>query len=430
MLTEEDALSIVDSALAAAEGDGATVSLHGGEGGSTRFADNIITQNVQQSNAAASLSCAFGSRHGSATTNDLSKAGLRRAAARAAEAARLAPPDPEYVPPIHPDEAGTYMDVQAWCDQTAACSPAGRAGPLADCIEGLARQGYRLSGALATGASVSAFGNSNGVRATFRSTHAHVHTTVLGANGSGWAQATATGVADLRTRDAVERAFDIARRAQSPEAPEPGLYTVVLHPAAVADLIPHTMLRDAKATDEGRTFLRGKLGQPICAPAITLRSDPGEHDCPGRPYGAGGLAQQPVLWIENGVLRNLVTSRFWAGKTGRPPLPYPPNTIIDGTDATVDELIAGTNRGILVTRFWYIRNVDAMRSLVTGMTRDGLFLIEHGRVTRPLLNLRFNVSVLECLQRVEALGQHERVGGSLVPAMKIRDFNFTSVTTF
>ena len=430
MLTEADALSIVDAALAAAEGDSATVSLHGGNGGSTRFADNVITQSVQRSNTAISLSCAFGARHGSASTNDLSQEGLQRAAASAAEAARVAPADPEYVPPIRPDEAGPYTDVPAWCEQTALCEPADRARPLAGWTERLAGQGYRLSGALATGASISAFGNSNGVRVSFRSTHADVHATVLGENGSGWAQATATAVADLRAHEAVARAFGVAGKAQRPTAVEPGLYTVVLSPAAVANLIPYTMIRDAKATDEGRTFLRGKLGQRICAPCVTLRSDPAEPLCPGPPYGAGGLAQQPVLWIENGVLRNLVTSRFWARKTGRPPLPFPPNLIIAGTDVTLDELIAGTDRGILVTRFWYIRNVDAMRSLVTGMTRDGLFLIQDGRVTRPLLNLRFNVSVLECLQGVETVGSCERVGGCLVPAMKIRDFNFTSVTRF
>ena len=430
MLTEAEALRIVDTALAAAEGDAATASLHGDETGSTRFADNVITQSVRQSNCVVSLSCSFGQRHGSASTNDLSSDALRRTAARAAEAARLAPPDPEYMPPTLPEETGAYPEVHAWCERTAATSPADRARPLAQCTGRLADEGYRLSGAFATGAHVSAFGNSNGVRAAFLSTHAQVHTTVLGADGTGWAQASGASADDVRPQDVLTRAFDIARKAQCPTPVDPGPYTVVLSPAAVAGLIPHTMVRDAKATDEGRTFLRGKLGQQICDSSITVRSDPSESGCLSCTYGAGGLAQKPALWIEDGVLRNLAVSRYWARRTGRPPLPYPSNIIINGGDASIDELVAGVQRGILVTRFWYIRNVDSMRSLVTGMTRDGLFLIEDGQVSRPLLNLRFNVSVLECLQRVDALGRRERVHGCLVPALRVRDFNFTSVTKF
>ena len=195
-------------------------------------------------------------------------------------------------------------------------------------------------------------------------------------------------------------------------------------------MLPWYMVCDAKATDEGRTFLRGKLGQTVCSERIALRSDPLDPRCPGSPFVGDGLAAEPVYWVRHGVLENLCRSRYWAQKTGLPPSRGPTNLILDGGDASLQELVAGTDHGILVTRFWYIRVVDPMTSLLTGMTRDGLFLIEGGRVTRSLKQLRFNEKVLTALSNVEALGRPERLEGCLVPTLKIRDFTFSSTTRF
>jgi predicted Zn-dependent protease len=256
-----------------------------------------------------------------------------------------------------------------------------------------------------------------------------IHTTVLGDNGSGWAQSSSNDVGDINVQETSARAFAIAQDAQSPADIDPGKYVVILRPAALQELLFY-MICDAKATDEGRTFLRGKLGRKVCGGNVTIRSDPGDPRCPGPPFQDEGLALPKLSWIEKGVLTNLATSRFWAKKTGREPTGYPSNIIMDGGGWTVEEMVSSTERGILVTRFWYIRYVDPMESLVTGMTRDGLFLVEDGRVVRPIKQLRFNQNVVELLNRVEMLGQPERVGQCLVPAIKARDFNFTSTTAF
>jgi predicted Zn-dependent protease len=190
------------------------------------------------------------------------------------------------------------------------------------------------------------------------------------------------------------------------------------------------MVCDAKATDEGRTFLRGKFGQKVCSERISLRSEPLDPRCPGSPFVGDGLAAEPICWVRQGVLENLCRSRYWAQKTGLPPSRGPTNLILDGGEASLQDLIASTDRGILVTRFWYIRVVDPMTSLLTGMTRDGLFLIENGRVTRPLKQLRFNEKVLTALSNVEAFGRPERIEGCLVPTLKVREFTFSSATRF
>lgn len=216
---------------------------------------------------------------------------------------------------------------------------------------------------------------------------------------------------------------------------EPGRYTVIMRPAAVAELLSFMFFDgfDAKASDEGRTFLRGKLCTKICGQNITLRSDASDPRCPGMPFQPDGLASPTITWIDKGVVTNLFYSRYWAKKQGKEASGVPSNFIMDGGDATVDEMIALTKMGLLITRFWYIRFVDSMVPLVTGMTRDGLFLIENGEVTRPIKYLRFNENPVDVLNRVEAMSAPERTGeymGMLVPALKVREFNFTSTTKF
>jgi predicted Zn-dependent protease len=232
------------------------------------------------------------------------------------------------------------------------------------------------------------------------------------------------------TGDATAEATEVAETAQDPVDVSPGSYTVILRPAAVQEMFAHAMICDAKATDEGRTFLRDKLGERVCGENVTIRSDPADLRCPGSPYQGSGLASKTMAWVERGVLKSLAVSRYWGKKTGRTVTGGPANLIFDGGEADLDTMIASTERGLLVTRFWYIRDVDPMRCLRTGMTRDGLFLIEGGKIVRAVKQLRFNECVPEALSRVETLGRQERIGSCLVPTLKIRDFRFTSGTTF
>ncbi|MCX7048526.1 MAG: TldD/PmbA family protein [Candidatus Sumerlaeota bacterium] len=430
MLNEMQALEICEKALKKATADAALITVKGMDAATTRFADNVITQNVRKSDAAISVWCAYGQSQGEAETNKLTDDALAQVVQRAQAAARVAPPDPEYMPPIAADENAKFKKVQGWFDATAACDPLARAEAIRDAAQPIQSQGYRLSGAFSSEAGFHAIANSAGLRAYYRGTSAEIHTTVLGAEGTGWAQKTSSNLADIDAREVAAEAFEIARLAQKPQDVAPGRYPVILRPAAVWEMIPWQMICDAKATDEGRTFLRDKLGQKICGENITIRSDAADANCPARPFQNDGMSAPTLAWVERGVLNHLSTSRFWAKKQGREATGRPTNVIFDGSKKTVEEMIATMERGILVTRFWYIRVVDPMRSLLTGMTRDGLFWIENGRIARPLTQMRFNESVLECLNRVEELGRCERVENTWCPALKIRDFNFTSGTKF
>ncbi|MBN1515400.1 TldD/PmbA family protein [Candidatus Sumerlaeota bacterium] len=429
-MDEAQAVEILESLLKHVDADGAEASFHSGARFTARFADNRLTQNVQAENATVSLAVSYGQRHGGASTNDLSPESLKALAERAQAAARVSPPDPEHMPPVTPEEAGEYSQVEAWDEATAALPAGERIEAVCAAMKDVEAAGYRLSGAHTSSAGLHVLMNSAGVRCAHRSTESELHCTALGDHGSGWAQATSVRDADIDTAGVAREALEIARAAQHPTDIEPGRYTVILRPAAVWEMIPFYLVCDAKATDEGRTCLRGKLGTQIVDERVTLRSEPAFAACPGAPFQGDGMASSGLSWIGGGVLKHLCTSRYWARQSKRLATGWPSNLIFDGGEASLEELIASTERGILVTRFWYIRDVDPMESLLTGMTRDGLFLIEDGKISRPLIQLRFNDSVLGCLNRLEAIGQCERVENTYVPALKIRDFNFASKTKF
>lgn len=430
MISRDQAYAVLDVALGAATAGSTTAWFDGRLFGSTRIADNVATQCLRRRDAALYVTSAYGQQHASASTNDLRPEAVREVVRRAEAAAKLSPPDPEFMPPLPAEEAARYPQIEDWCQATADLAPEHPPRELEPGIEEVRRLGHRLSGAYTHSAGFCAFANSEGLRGYHRSTEASMRATALAGDGSGWAQATASSAGRVDVTGVVREALQIALDSRHPTDIEPGKYTVILRPAAVQEMLPWYMVCDAKATDEGRTFLRGKLGQAVCSERITLRSDPRDPRCPGSPFVGDGLAAEPVDWVRNGVLTNLCRSRYWARKTGLPPSRGPTNLILDGGEASLQDLIAGTERGILVTRFWYIRVVDPMTSLLTGMTRDGLFLIEGGRITRPLRQLRFNEKVLNALSNVEAMGRPERLEGCLVPTLKIRDFTFSSATKF
>jgi predicted Zn-dependent protease len=430
MMDEYRATEILEKALSLADAGAVEVFLGGGRDGVTRFADNAITQNVERTDQGLTVSCAYGSQHAAASTNDLSEDSIKAVVERAQGAAKVSPPDSEYVPPVQPGELDRHQQVGGYHHKTRDAGPDARAVPVSRIAHLVRARKFRVSGAFSCGERFFSMANSRGLRAYYPWTTAETHVTVLGENGSGWAQKIANNIEDVDLSQVGAEAIRIAGSAQNPGEVAPGRYTVILRPAAVEELIPWIMVCDAKATDEERTFLRGRLGEQVCGENITIRSDPADPRCPARPFQHDGLASPKLAWVENGVLKNLATSRYWAQKTRRRTTGWPSNVIIDGGETSIEDMIATTERGLVVTRFWYIRYVEPMESLMTGMTRDGLFLIEDGKVTRPVKNLRFNESVLGILNRVEAIGPCERVGNTLVPTMKIRDFNFTSATKF
>ncbi len=434
-MNESQALDTAERALGYSGAEATVVTVAGRDGLSTRVADNVITQNVRCSRVTLSVECAFGQRHGSASTDDTSDSALRETVRRAEEIARVSPLDPEYMPPVAAAETAAYPAVKGFFESSASISPQEKAGRIARAASRVAAQGLRFSGGYPSTTRVFAVANSASLRAHYRRTDADIHATVLGPAGSGWHEVQSCDIAQIDVDAAVDEALRVATAAQNPQPLEPGRYDVILSPAAMAELLAFTLQIgfDAKATDENRTYLRGKMGQKMCGENITLRCDPADTRCPGAPFLDDGQCAPTLPFIQNGVLKNLVYSRYWAKKQNKTPVAMPTNILMDGGAATREQMIASTARGLLVTRFWYIRYVDPMIPLFTGMTRDGVFLIEDGKVTRPVQNLRFNENSIDVLCRVEMLGAPARTGEDmplLFPPARIRQFNFTSGTKF
>jgi predicted Zn-dependent protease len=339
-----------------------------------------------------------------------------------------------------------YSPSRAYFDDVAAATPEWRAGAAASAIEMSRKRDVVSAGFVETAASIQALGTSKGLFAFDRMTAADYNLTARtpDGSGSGWASKSFNQLALLDPSALAAAAIDKAARSRNPAAIEPGKYTVVLEPAALADmLVFFTFSANARQADEGRSFFSKKgggnrVGEQLLGENVRIYSDPVHPLAPAITFDNEGLPVPRDVWVDKGVLKNLMYSRFWAQKQGKPPTGGPANLIMDGGNATLDQLIEGTERGVLVTRFWYIRPLDPQTLLLTGLTRDGVFLIEKGKVTRPVKNMRWNESPVVALNNIDAMTPAERVvsgegaGGSglalVCPAARIREFTFSSAS--
>jgi predicted Zn-dependent protease len=261
-----------------------------------------------------------------------------------------------------------------------------------------------------------------------------------GEDGSGWAAAEEENIDLLSVETLVQRALSKAVASKKPETVQPGKYTVVLEPAAVTDFLWYLFFNfGAREADEGRSFLskgegENRLGEKLFDKRITVISDPSSSESPALPVGEDGLPQKRTVWIEKGVVRNLNYTRFWAEKMKRPPVSFPPNLIMEGSNRSLDDLIRSTEDGILVSRFWYIRDLNPMILLLTGLTRDGIFRIENGKIVHAIKNFRFNESPVQVFKNIMDLSRPIRaVGGETgmsarIPGLKVKDFTFSSIS--
>ena len=441
VLAREEAQQVVEKAVRMSKADGVEVQVDSGYTGNVRFAANQMSTSGATANAQLAVQSSFGPKHAVVTTNDLSDESIRRAVEQSERIARLAPDDPEAMPELPPQR---YLPVDAWFARTAALTPGDRARAALVALERTRASNGQLAAAgyLEAGMGSSALGNKTGLFAYHRNTRSNYTLTVRSTDGtgSGWAAADHPDFAQLDVRRLAERATEKARLSMNPVAIEPGRYTVILEPQAVGDLVQLVAnYADARQTDEGRSpFVKpgggSKVGQKIADPRVTLYSDPADPQLLARPWDGDGLPLGRQVWIENGVLKQLYYSRFWAKKQGQAATGAPSSLKMQGGTASLDDLIRGTPRGVLVTRLWYLREVDPRTILYTGLTRDGTFLIENGRITKALRNFRFNESPLFLLNNLEGLGRAERLAGTeqggdvVMPAIKARDFNFTSLS--
>ncbi|MEP6622087.1 MAG: TldD/PmbA family protein [bacterium] len=440
VMSRAEAQAFLERVVKLSKADTIGAQLNGGYTGNIRFAANRISTSGGVSNAQLVVQSGYGPKHAVVTTGDFSPEGIERAVRQSEAIAKLAPDDPESMPLLPPQ---SYGDVNAYFDSTANLTPAERAAAAHTAIDASKAAGDLASaGFIVAGSNFSAIASNTGMYAYFASTSANYQLTVRtnDGTGSGWAGADHPDWKQLDFKAASDKAIDKARRSRNPVAIEPGRYTVILEPQAVGDLVQLLAFAlDARSADEGRSAFSKqgggtKIGEKIVDSKVTLYSDPADPQLLGQPWNGEGLPLNREMWIENGALKQLAYSRFWAQKKGARPNGGLGAVKMAGGDATTAQMIASTERGILVTRLWYLRQVDPRTVLYTGLTRDGTFLIENGKISKAVKNLRFNESPLFMLNNLEMVGKAERVagteaGGNVVfPTLKVKDFNFTSLS--
>ncbi len=440
ILTEREAREIVDAVMERATADATIVNLVSREGGNTRFAVNGVTTSGEIADVEMTVTSAFGTRSGTAQTNGVDDEAITAVVARAEEAARLAPGDPEYMQPLNEAE---YPDPQAFFESTAAYGPADRAGAVAAAIGEAVERDTAIAGFLEDYRLALATANSNGVFGYFPMTWLEYTNTIRTTDGKG------SGWAGIRLHDAA--ALDAAARArvagekaiasQTMEPLEPGEYPVILEPTAVAVMAGALVSQmDARRAMEGRSYLAApegetKRGEQLVAPIVTIETDPLHPAAPGRAWAGEQLPARPTTWYRDGVVETLRFDRYWADKSGVEPVPGPTNLVMSGEERSLEELIRETDRGVLVTRFWYIRMLNPTDLTLTGLTRDGTFWIEGGRISHAVNNFRWNESPVRLFERVEAMSRPERVADedwavspSYLPAVRASAFRFSSVS--
>lgn len=454
MLGEKRIKEIADSILTRSTADQTEVVILSGDNYLTRFANSTIHQNVAETDTEVRIRVVLrgsgpqGGQVGVATTNDLDRDALARTLDSALEIARLQPENPEFRSLPEPE---SLPDVTAFSQSTASCTPEQRAkGVGAICL--MARdEGVVASGALTTALFEIGVANSLGVLAYHATTFADINTVIMSDTSAGYASALALDFADLDFESIGREAVDKCLHSRNPRSLEPGEYPVILEPYAVQDFIQMMSYTgfNAVAMQEGRSFMVGKMGEQIVDPGISIWDDGLSSEGIPWPFDFEGVPKRLVNLIKEGIASGVVYDSYRAAKeedqrsTGHAlPAPnsfgpMPLNVFFASGDSTLADMIRSTERGIYVTRFHYTRPVEPKKVVITGMTRDGTFLVENGELAYPVRNLRFTQSYLEALNHVEMIGAEPRLltglgnlGRDSVPALKLGAFRFTGVTEF
>jgi len=410
----------------------------------TRFANNAIHQNVAEQGVTVSVRTVVDRRTARATTNRLDEDSLRKAVESSLELAHSQPKDPNLLP--MPGQQ-RYHAINRFSRETAALSPEARARAVKQASDWAIRSGQVAAGIFSSGQSQHTLGNSRGLFAVHRQTHAEFSITMQDDAAASWSKANSGDVRKINPQALARRAGEKAKMAKDAQELAPGKYTVILEPAAVLDLVGFLFYDfAATALADQRSCLNQRMGKPLFGKNIRIVDDVYHPLQLGAPFDGEGMPRQRVLLVDGGVAKNLVFSRASAKKAGKKhtghgfalPNEYgeaPMNLVFAGGDSSVEKMVAGTDRGLLVTRVWYIREVDPYEKIMTGMTRDGLFLVENGKVTTAARNFRFNQSLIGLLQNVKEMGPSVRATAEeafemVVPAMKVTGFHFTEPTKF
>jgi len=462
MLTKEKGADIFERIRRFSSADEVEAIFTGSRFALTRFANNAIHQNVEEENAAVSIRTNFAGRTARATTNQFDDESLQRAVAASENLARVQAPDADLLPMPTSEEAnaaGEGARATRFFDRTAALTPADRSEVVEGIVSVAGKHKLTTAGIYSTSESGEGIFNSRGLANWHRQTLAEVSITMLAEDSSDWQKLNSPDVSNLDPRWLAETAAQKAVESAHPREIAPGKYTVILEPAAVLDMVGF-MFWDYSgvAILDQRSFLNDRIGTQVFGENINISDDAAHPLQAGSPFDGEGMTRQRVPLVENGVVKRVVYARAtarkmknseYAGKVGPIeatghgfPLPnevgeMPLNIVFGGPEnpQSVEQMVASTERGVLVTRLWYIREVDPYEKIVTGMTRDGTFLVEDGKVQCGLRNFRFNQSLISMLSNVEAMSAPVRASGEesfdmVAPAMKVKEFNFTEATKF
>ncbi len=443
ILNENQAKQILKKVLAFSKADECGCRLDGQLTGNIRYARNTVTTAGEVSDLTLAVQSSFGKKVGVATINEFDDASLQKVVRRAEELAKLAPDNPESMPNLG---AQKYTKTNTFFESTANVTPEFRAQAADDGITPSKKNNLVASGFLTDSHTMSAIMNSTGVFAYNISTNVSFSATIRteDGRGSGWVTRDFSDINKMNTATASQIAIEKSLGSVDAKELEPGKYTVILEPAAGVGLVGRLFSSmGQRGADEGRSFLsykakegekdapKNKLGEKMFDERVNIWSDPQHPDVPTASFANDGASVKNTYWIKKGKINKFQNSRYWADKTGTEYNPTASGSnqwIMDGGDESVEEMIKNTRRGILVTRLWYIRQLDPQTLLYTGLTRDGTFYIENGKIKYPVKNFRFNESPIVMLNNIEALGKPVRINGNMMPPMKIRDFTFSSLS--
>ena len=422
-MNRDEAKKLVEQIVSFSKADEVEVSIRGGATSHLRYARNSPSTSGAYDELRISISSSYGLRSGTASVNQTDAETLRAGVARSEEMAKLAPEDPEHLPGL---ESATYLPVNAFDDATAEPATALARG-VASNIKEASGDALVAAGFAHSSAGFEAVGNSRGLFGHHRSTTSYIGQTVRtkDAKGSGWAADASSRISDLNFARVSAASRHKAAASADAKALEPGEYVTILEPACVANLIGNLVgAMSARSADEGRSFFSKKgggnrIGEKIFPDSVTIRSDPTNAIAPSRPWGGSAVPQKAQTWIDKGTVSTLYNSRFWAKKHGTEVTPRASNLLMSGGTGTVEDLIASTERGVLITSLWYIRNLDPQTLTYTGLTRDGVFWVQDGKISHPVTNFRWNDSPVSVLKN--AIGMSAPVRMPPRPSRSVTD---------
>lgn len=394
----------------------------------TRFGENAITQNIGGEEENLSLQVAYNQKHGNSITNKIDQTAIKNLVLKAENIAQVSLEDPEYMPPLKPKNYPPYK--QRFFKQTLKITPVDLADKVYKTIKIAKQANLKASGFYELNYSIFAIANSEHLFAFDKVSNLNLSTTMHGAQGSGFASENGESPNNINVKAMVKRAAEIALASQNPRDIEPGDYTVIFEPQAVIDLLYFLAWNMSQRNcDEGTTVFSGKSGQKLFNDKVNITTRIDDPELPAPPFGQDGLPSRSTVWIKKGIVKRLHHDRFWASEKKTEPDPILGPLFMQGEDRTMADLIAMCRKGLLVKRLWYIRYVDKRELMLTGITRDGFFRVENGKIIHPVKNLRFNESPVVFLQNIIAMSRAQRVGKwAKVPGIMSSNFTFSSKT--